>query len=214
MPTGTSAARRERAANGMTSRGERTRLSLLEAGKTVFEKQGYFDARVSDIVAEAGISHGSFYTYFSSRQDLFEEIMRGIGESMAEAVSHRPEDEPGNTFVNLENANRRYLEVHRKHMKMMVLYEQLASMDDAIHALRVEARRRHIGRVSTTISRLQQRGDADPSIDAESTAAALVSMLSSFAYWAWELGYDLEQTVTTVSMIWARGIGMPVSSAS
>ena len=44
------------------TKGQRTRRRLLESARTVFERQGYYDARVVDIATEAGVGHGTFYT--------------------------------------------------------------------------------------------------------------------------------------------------------
>jgi AcrR family transcriptional regulator len=208
-PTGTSAGRRERNANGVaTSKGERTRSAIIEAGRVVFERMGYIDARVSDIAREAQIAHGSFYTYFPSKREVFEEIVREVGKEITAAVAHGPEDLAGDTVHNLENANRRYLAVHRKYMKIMTLYEQVATMDPEIGAMRLRGRVRHVDRVDKTITRLQERGLADRSIDSRATAGALVSMLSSFAYWSTLMDYDENTTVHTVTMIWARTLGL------
>jgi AcrR family transcriptional regulator len=52
-------------------RGETTRRRLLDAGAAVLPARGYHDARVDDIVAAAGVSHGTFYRYFGNRDDFF-----------------------------------------------------------------------------------------------------------------------------------------------
>ena len=211
MPTGTSAARRAKTASGPGLRGELARAEILRAGKAVFERVGYVDARVSDIVKEAGKAQGSFYTYFPSKREIFIELLRRIGSEINDAVAHGPEDVERGTVQNLENANRRYLSVYRKHMKLMVLYDQLDTIDPVIHEMRTAGRIRHIARVSETIDRLQERGIADADLDAQPTAAALVSMLASFAYWSSQLGYDEETTATTVTRIWARTLGFDLT---
>jgi len=52
-------------------RAERTRRKLLEAGATVLPSRGYHDTRVDDIAEAAGVSHGTFYRYFDSKDDFF-----------------------------------------------------------------------------------------------------------------------------------------------
>ena len=58
-----------------------TRRQLLEAGAAVLPVRGYHDARVDDIVAAAGVSHGTFYRYFDNKDDFF--------RVLAEAASAR-----------------------------------------------------------------------------------------------------------------------------
>jgi len=46
----------------VTRRGVRTRQALVDAARVVFEREGYLDARLTDITAEASCSSGTFYT--------------------------------------------------------------------------------------------------------------------------------------------------------
>ncbi len=59
-------------------KGRRTRARLLEAGKSVFERDGFLQARITDIAAAAQVSHGSFYHYFDSKESLFREIAEQV----------------------------------------------------------------------------------------------------------------------------------------
>jgi AcrR family transcriptional regulator len=59
-------------------KGRRTRARLLQAGKSVFERDGFLQARITDIAAEAQISHGTFYHYFDSKESLFREIAEEV----------------------------------------------------------------------------------------------------------------------------------------
>ena len=50
--------------------GEATRARLMDAGMAVLAGKGYHDARVADVVTEAGVSHGTFYLYFANKEAL------------------------------------------------------------------------------------------------------------------------------------------------
>ena len=182
----------------------------------VFERVGYIDARVTDIVHEAGMAHGSFYTYFPSKLEVFQEVLRQMGQSMREAVAHAAEDVPGDTLMNLERANHRYLVHHRAHAKLMALMEQVATIDPQIAAFRLDARQRHVERVAKTISRLQERGLAEQDVDPRTTAGALVAMLSSYAYWSTvkPMEVDVDTTARVVTAIWSCAIGLRDAKAS
>ena len=43
-----------------SARGARTRQTLVEAARRVFERDGFLDARITDITAEAGVAAGTF----------------------------------------------------------------------------------------------------------------------------------------------------------
>jgi len=220
-PAGTSAARRVAHGERTTAKGLRTRDELVTAARRVFERDGYSGARVADIAAEAGVAHGSFYTYFSSKQDAFLAVIREVGEQFREAITPPPgeERESGGrgsggreetVYQALDRSNRRYLDAYRANSVIWALAEQVATVDPEIHQVRLRGRRQHVERVANTIRRWQDRGIADPGIDPHTTAGALVSMLSNFAYW-WLAGgdsYDPEAAAATLTDIWARAVGL------
>jgi len=55
---------------GLSKRAAATIRSLVDAGAAQFAVKGYFRTSVDDIVAEAGFARGTFYKYFSEKQDL------------------------------------------------------------------------------------------------------------------------------------------------
>ena len=182
----------------------------MAAARRVFERDGYLDTRVADIAAEADLAHGSFYTYFSSKQSVFLAIVREIGQQIREAVAPSPADGDLDTYEALDRSNRRYLDAYRANSVIWALVEQVATIDPEIHRIRLLGRRQHVDRVAKTIRRWQERGLADPSVDPHTTAGALVCMLSNFAYW-WFAGgdtYEDEAAARTLTEIWARAVGL------
>ena len=68
--------------NGPRSRkGEQTRARLLDAAKEIFEENGFLEARISDIAERAGLSHGAFYHYFDSKEQIFREIAEMLDDA-------------------------------------------------------------------------------------------------------------------------------------
>src|SRR3954451_11878488 len=49
---------------------EKTRAVLLEAGKKVFLEKGYNHSGIEAILQAAGVPKGSFYYYFTSKEDF------------------------------------------------------------------------------------------------------------------------------------------------
>jgi AcrR family transcriptional regulator len=72
-----------------TARGTRTRANLLEAAERVFSENGYSEASIVRITEQAGVAQGTFYLYFSSKLEIFEELVedlnRRVRHAMAEA---------------------------------------------------------------------------------------------------------------------------------
>lgn len=61
----------------MQQRGEETRERILQAATTSFAEHGYDATPVKAICREAGVSKGAFYHHFSSKQDVFLELLHG-----------------------------------------------------------------------------------------------------------------------------------------
>src|SRR5437016_14337209 len=67
-------------------KGEQTRARLLDAAKEIFEDNGFLEARISDIAERAGLSHGAFYHYFDSKEQIFREIAEMLDDELAEPM--------------------------------------------------------------------------------------------------------------------------------
>ena len=63
---------------------------LLDAGVQVFETRGYHAARVDDIVKLARTSHGTFYLYFSNKEDLFRALAEEVGDELQSLAESLP----------------------------------------------------------------------------------------------------------------------------
>ena len=59
---------------------------ILAAAVRVFAREGYHDARVGDIAAEAGVAYGLVYHYFTSKESVLEAVFRETWGSMLEAI--------------------------------------------------------------------------------------------------------------------------------
>ncbi|MCW9032746.1 MAG: TetR/AcrR family transcriptional regulator [Alphaproteobacteria bacterium] len=61
---------------------EQTRQAIIESAADMFREYGISGAGVSDIMKEAGLTHGGFYSHFDSKEEL-------IGESLGYAFKER-----------------------------------------------------------------------------------------------------------------------------
>jgi AcrR family transcriptional regulator len=209
-PVGTAAARRSAHQERGNARGDRTRQSLLSAARRVFERRGYIDANVEDIVTEAGVARGSFYTYFPSKVEIFRAVCAEVGEKIQEGVAG-PDTRGLDPVAALTQSIRGYLGAYRGNVVFFVLLERLSSVDPEIYQMQFRSRRAHIRRIAAAIRRWQSRGVADPAIEPDATAAALVSMTSNFCYW-WVDGPEQhdsdEPALTVLTDIWIRALGL------
>ncbi len=55
---------------------EQTRAAIVEAAEGLISAKGFESVSINDIASRAGVSVGSFYTYFGHKEDVMEEIAR------------------------------------------------------------------------------------------------------------------------------------------
>jgi AcrR family transcriptional regulator len=194
----------------VSARGTRTREALIDAARTVFERDGFIEARITDIAAEAGVAAGSFYTYFTSKEDAFAAVMERVNEEMLHPRLQEIAD-PDDPVSVIEAANRAYLASYRRNAKLMGLMEQVAQVDEEFQKLRLRRARAFVERNARAIARLQQRGLADPDLDPTLAAHAMSSMVSRMAYLRYVQGFGNasgEALVQTLTRLWANALGL------
>ncbi len=116
-------------------KGRRTRARLLEAGKAVFERDGFLQARISDIAAEAGVSHGSFYHYFGTKEELFREVAEEV-EVRLISMDDIALDEDAGPIDRIRAANRSYLSGYRKEARIMRVIEEVTRYNEEVRKVR------------------------------------------------------------------------------
>ena len=57
---------------------EERRQQILGCARDVFSEKGYHGASIADIIARAGVARGTFYLYFKSKRDVFDELLEGL----------------------------------------------------------------------------------------------------------------------------------------
>lgn len=191
-------------------KGAATRVRILEAARLVFEETGFLEARITDIADRAGMSHGSFYHYFDSKEQIFREVAEAL-EELLTAPSADDDEPPSSEYDRILRANRHYLERYRDNAKIMGVIEEVSRYDDVVNAARTRRQKHFADRAESAIKRLQKQGQADKSIDPEIAAVALGSMVARFAEvwlvdgWA---SYGFDRAAEQVTRLWANAIGI------
>lgn len=77
-----------------TSRGKRTRDKLLRAAEIEFGERGFHEAGVSGITYRAGVALGTFYTYFESKEEIFQALVSFMSLRTRRWIAERVADAP------------------------------------------------------------------------------------------------------------------------
>jgi AcrR family transcriptional regulator len=70
----------------LKAKGLETRRRLLDAAERVFGDVGFYDASIVKITEAAGVAQGTFYLYFASKQEIFEELVRDLNARVRHAM--------------------------------------------------------------------------------------------------------------------------------
>jgi AcrR family transcriptional regulator len=52
-----------------------TRRKIIDSARRLFNRYGFDNVSLAQIMADAGLTHGGFYSYFDSKSDLYAEVL-------------------------------------------------------------------------------------------------------------------------------------------
>ena len=140
----------------LRSQGRKTMRKLLDAAMVVFARRGYYAARVDDIVKVARTSHGTFYLYFSNKEDLLRALVAEAGEVVATldtSLGPVGSDEQG--WCELRRWMEQFSDAWQRYAPVLRAWTDLAMSDAELSAQGHAA----AGAVAQTLaSRIAERG--------------------------------------------------------
>jgi len=166
-------------------RKESRSAELLEAALHLFGEFGYAQTRLDDVAARAGISKGTVYLYFASKQDLFEAVVHERASPWINALATRPIDDEQPTDVVVREALlwgwNQFLE-----SKLYLIARIVLGESNNFPHLAQAYLREVMGPIHRYLISLLERGIARGEIDGEASrerVKAMLAPLSWFALW-------------------------------
>lgn len=165
----------------LRSRGQRTMAKLLDAGREVLAQSGYQAARVDDIVRVAKLSHGTFYLYFTDKEDLVHALARECVAEMVElATSLGPVDDGPAGEAELRRWLESFVATYRRYGMVIRVFMEERNLDRELIRLGSDA----FGQIAASfVARLEEVRRPE-SLDPQVAAAALLAMVERFTYFA------------------------------
>jgi len=115
-----------------TSKGTKTRQKLLDAAEEVFGVKGYFTASIVDITQMAHVAQGTFYKYFSSKYEIFAELIKQMSSGVR---SHIRQEVAG--AANPREAQRigfrAFFQWVKRHRNLYSIVQQAVLVDEALY---------------------------------------------------------------------------------
>ncbi len=185
----------------LRAQGRKTMAKLLDAGMRVFAERGFHAARVDDIVRTARASHGTFYLYFSSKEDLLRTLAVQCSEhleALATTLGDVGPDEAG--WQELRRFLDDFLSTYARYGPVI-----RAWMEDHVDDRQVN--RLGVGAFTAIASALGQKMRAAGANGGEAPVAALMALLERFAYFrvSRNLDFDDDVMLDTLTSVLHRG---------
>ncbi len=164
----------------LRARGRNTKQRLLDAGATVLAAKGYHATRVDDVVKLAQTSHGTFYLYFSNKEELFRALAAEVAEEMqalAEALEPLRAGTTGR--ARLQRWIKQFVELYRRHGPVIRAWTEAEIGGSEFGRLGTDLLTQFTGVVVGRISEVAP-ADLNPAI----ATLVLVAMLERLNYYA------------------------------
>ena len=187
----------------LRTRGRATMAKLLDAGREVVAEQGYQAARIDDIVKLADLSHGTFYLYFTDKEDLVRALAEEcMGEIVVLATSLGPVGPGIAGRRELRAWLERFLEAYRRWGAVIRVFMEERSVDRRLLRLGFGA----FGQIAESlVVRIDEAGAIEGSADL--AAVSLLAMVERYAYMVISRGLPVEEEVVldTLTRLVHRG---------
>src|SRR5258708_38296008 len=168
----------------------KTEAEIKAAARRVLARDGYVNAKISDISEEAGKAIGSFYQYFRNK----EELLLALAEEFRIAVQDNigaPSGIELDPFDNLREVVRSFWGAYREHGAVAVAVFQASMVNESFADMWRQIRAQGI-RIASTRIRLAQRRGYCTGVNPEVASSVLCSMVE-FTCYTWVVANgDLE----------------------
>jgi AcrR family transcriptional regulator len=161
--------------------GQKTLRRLLDAAIRVFDERGYHATRVDDIVKVAQTSHGTFYLYFASKDDLFRALVSDVTEEMRELAESMPPIAPTKAgYDALRDWLGRFYDLYDHYHPVIRAWTEANAQSAELARTGALVLRRFIDQLVDRVREVERSPVTDPEI----AALAMVAMLERVSFYA------------------------------
>ncbi len=193
----------------LRSQGRRTMRKLLDGAMVAFDKRGYHATRVNDVVEIAKTSHGTFYLYFSNKEDLLRALVAEAAEDskkVYEAFSVLPA--PGGTprWEDVRGWVQAYSELWTRYAPLFRVWAELATVDRELG----RSIRRTFSGMSLALTVRIGPDSSGHDLDPNTAGLAALAMLDRFHYLREFVGRPVDdQALDTITTMLYRALFDP-----
>lgn len=175
-PVGGPAARR-----ALRKQGRKTMRRLLDAAMKAIDERGYHATRVQDVVDLANTSHGTFYLYFSNKEDLVRALtVEAASEvtKMSRAMSEAGRALELESWEELRRWIGGYSALWSHYAPLFRSWTDLAAIDEGVADQIRRMVLAHRDAIATRVAAVERPGDLDPEV----AGTAVIALLDRFHF--------------------------------
>lgn len=190
-----------------TARGQRTLRKILDAAREEFGERGFSDSSIVGITQRAGVALGTFYTYFSSKEALFQALVRDMSAQVRDNVG--PALNGASDALDGERrALEAFLRFARDHRDIYRIVDEAEFVEPAVYREHYEST---ANRIAARLMAARDRGEIDSSYSDGDLGMLAWGMMGAnvflglrFAVWD---DSNAAAVAEVMNRVWRRGLG-------
>jgi AcrR family transcriptional regulator len=188
-----------------TARGERTMRKILDAARQEFGERGFSDSSIVGITQRAGVALGTFYTYFDSKESLFQALVQDMSAQVRDTVG--PALAEGSDRLDSERLGlAAFLRFAREHRDIYRIIDESEFVDPAAYRQHYETT---ADRIAARLRGAREEGEIAADLtddDLETLAWAMMgaNVFLGMRFAVWD-AKDADQVAQVMGRVWRRG---------
>lgn len=191
---------------------DKKQLRVIDAAIDEFSKQGFQQASVTNIIDKSDIASGSFYQYFSGKEDLFKYVVNKVFKRKMDYIDQEVIKDPTKLdfFDFLRKIYKGGIEFAKENPRLVSIGKDLMNSNcEVCKEIREDSKPESNVFFTNLLKNAVIRGDVKKEIDPQLTAQFLTSInysLSDFIYTEDGLNDDIMEIIEVLISIIENGI--------
>ena len=188
-----------------TARGERTLRKILDAARDEFGEPGFSDSSIVGITQRAGVALGTFYTYFESKEVLFQALVRDMSAQVRDEVGPALEG-AADGLDGERRALAAFLRFAHEHRDIYRIIDESEFVEPAVYREHYETT---ASRIAARLASARDKGEIDAAFSNEELTVLAWGMMGAnvflglrFAVWD---DANPEIVAAAMSRVWRQG---------
>lgn len=190
-----------------TARGKRTLRKILDAAREEFGERGFSDSSIVGITQRAGVALGTFYTYFDSKEALFQALVRDMSVQVRDNVGPALSG-AADALDGEKRALEAFLKFARDHRDIYRIVDEAEFVEPAVYREHYETT---ATRIAARLVAARDRGEIDASFSNEDLDVLAWGMMGAnvflglrFAVWD---ETEAPAVAEVMNRVWRQGLG-------